>query len=263
MPSSTYYPPGGLSNTNHPPITHNQLCISLSDPTLVAAEARLSQMARQRKQEQAANSIYQRRAAEDLQDLRQGAHAKFNPFGSPTSASQGNDVKTAMRYLAKIKSVCTVTFRKPRYLSTGVCAPPSYIFLYDALETIRSTHSLNSLATSGVDDTFFTVDEYIHVSNLPPLASEAFREELYIRGYLKRPDQDDRPLRWPRCIFVPRLFRVLHNRCSKQVRGCTRFLQKPSTPVSKGHWPARRTYSCRSAQGWHNLLCAMRTLLTP
>ncbi|KAG0709443.1 hypothetical protein DFH29DRAFT_231130 [Suillus ampliporus] len=230
MPSNTYYPPGGLSNANHPPITHNQLCISLSDPNLVAAEARLSKMACQREQQQAVNSIYQRdrdartlkadgadrRAAEDLQDLRQGAHAKFDPLETLKSASQSHDVKTVMRYLAKIRSVCTVAFGKPGSLSTGVCAPPSYVLLSDALETIKSIHSLK-LATSGADDTFFTVDEYIHVFNLPPLASEAFREELYILGYIKRPDQEDRPLRWPRRIFVPRLFRALYNRCRKQV----------------------------------------------
>ncbi|KAG2125310.1 hypothetical protein DEU56DRAFT_759347 [Suillus clintonianus] len=186
MPSDACYPPGNLSNTNHPPITHNQLCISLSEPTLAATEAIIShQMRRQRKQEQAMNSSH-----------RPG--------------------KTAMRYLTKIRSFCTITFTKP----VSLCAPPPHIFLSEALETI---HSLSSLAATDVDDT-------IHVSNLPLLASEAFREELYVRGYLERPDQDNRLLRRPWCIVRPRLLRVFHNRWPKQVTAVPVSSRSPQHP---------------------------------
>ncbi|KAG1718408.1 hypothetical protein EDB19DRAFT_915241 [Suillus lakei] len=61
-------------------------------------------------------------------------------------------------------------------------------------------HSLSSLTTID-EDTFFTADEPIHVSNLPPLASEA----------------DNRLLHQPRCIAIPRLLQVLRNRWPKEV----------------------------------------------
>ncbi|KAG2126828.1 hypothetical protein DEU56DRAFT_903368 [Suillus clintonianus] len=193
MPSDACYPPDDLSNTNHPPITHNQLCISLPKPTLATTEAiSLHQMRRQRKQEQAMNSSH-----------RPG--------------------KTAMRYLTKIRSFCAITFTKPGSL----CAPPSHIFLSDALETI---HTLSSLVATDADDTFVTADELIHVSNLPLLASEAFREELYVRGYLERPNQDNRLLCQPWCIVRPRLLQVFHNRRPKQVAAVPVSSRSPQHP---------------------------------
>ncbi|KAG2358516.1 hypothetical protein BDR07DRAFT_1379343 [Suillus spraguei] len=120
---------------------------------------------------------------------------------------------TAIRYLTKIR---TIAFGKPRSISTN-CAQSSYNFLSDTLETIVTVHSLSSLATTDVDDTFVTANELIHVSNLAPLASEVVREELYILGYLKRPKQDNRFLHKSRCTVILRLFQVLHHRWPKQV----------------------------------------------
>lgn len=121
--------------------------------------------------------------------------------------------ETAIRYLTKI---WTVAFGKPGFFSTN-CAQPSYTFPPDAPETVITIHSLSSLATTDADDTFVTADELIHVFNLAPLASEVIKEELYIRGYLKRPDQDNRFLRKPRCIVVPLPLQVLRDRWPKQV----------------------------------------------
>lgn len=158
-------------------------CISLYDSTLGTTEVfTLPQVTRQRKQEEAINS--NRRPGE-----------------------------TPMRYLTKI---CTSAFGKLGSLSTN-CDQPSYNCLSDALETIITIHSFSSLATTDADDTFVTADDFIHVSNLSPLASEVVREELYIRGYLKRPNQGNHFLRHPQCIVVSRLLQVLHDRWPKQV----------------------------------------------
>ncbi|KAG1725767.1 hypothetical protein EDB19DRAFT_1833707 [Suillus lakei] len=253
MPSDTYYPPDGLSNTNRPPITHSQLCISLSGSIITTAEGLTLRKMLQRKQEQVMNPNYRpgKTAMRYLTKIRLSCTIAFAKSGSlsancppPACIPLSNSIiattealtlhqmvrqrkneqvmnsnhrpgKTAMRYLTKIRSFCTIAFAKPGSLSAN-CAPPSYAFLSGALETIMTIHSLSSLTT--IDkDTFFTADELIHVSNLPPLASEAVREELYIRGYLKRPDQDNRLLHQPRCIVIPRLLQVLRNRWPKQV----------------------------------------------
>jgi hypothetical protein len=185
-----------LSATCAPPA-----CISLSDLTIGTTQVfTLPQVARQRKQKEPMNSNY-----------RPG--------------------ETTMRYFTKI---CTIAFGKPGSLSTN-CAQPSYNCASDVLETIITTHSFTSSATADADDTFITADELsvslcsvlfshayihrrsIHVSNLAPLASEVVREELYIRGYLKRPEQDNPFFCLPRCIVVPRLLQVLHGRWLKQV----------------------------------------------
>ncbi|KAG1774124.1 hypothetical protein EV702DRAFT_1200621 [Suillus placidus] len=266
MPSDTYYPPGGLININHPPIIHNQLCISLSDPTLVTTELlTLRQVAHRRKQEETVNSNYQpgTTAMRYLTKIKSfctislGKHRSFSAncaspacislsdstlgttkvFTLPQVARQRKQEEairnsnyrlgeTAMQFLTKI---CTIAFGKPGTLSTN-CTQPSYNFLSDALETIITIHSLSSLATADAGDTFVTADELIHVSNLAPLASEAIREELYIRGYLSRPDQDNRFLRQPLCIVVPRLLQVLHDRWPKQVASVPVSSKSPQRP---------------------------------
>lgn len=202
--------------THRSPSANSSLpaCISLYHSTLETTEVfTLPQVARQRKQEEAINS--NRRPGE-----------------------------TPMRYLTKI---CTSAFGKLGSLSTN-CDQPSYNFLSDALETIVTIHSFSSLATTDADDTFVTADDLsvslcpvlfchayryrrsIHVSNLSPLASEVVREELYTRGYLKRPNQGNRFLRHPRCIVVPRLLQVLHDRWPKQVAAVPVSSKNPQHP---------------------------------
>lgn len=133
--------------------------------------------------------------------------------------------ETAMRYLTKIR---TIAFAKPGSISTN-CAQPSYDFLSDTLEAI-TVHSLSSLAMTDVDDTFVTANELIHVSNLAPLASEVVREELYIRGYLKRSKQDDRFPRKSRCIVVLRLLQVLHHSWPKHIAAVPLSSKSPQRP---------------------------------
>lgn len=280
MPSDAYCPPGGL--INHPPI-HNQLCISLSDPTPVTTKLLNSrQVAHQRKQEEAVNSKYQpsTNAMRFLTKIRSFCTISFVTHRSPSANSslpacislyhstlETTEVftlpqvarqrkqeeainsnrrpgETPMRYLTKI---CTSAFGKLGSLSTN-CDQPSYNFLSDALETIVTIHSFSSLATTDADDTFVTADDLsvslcpvlfchayryrrsIHVSNLSPLASEVVREELYTRGYLKRPNQGNRFLRHPRCIVVPRLLQVLHDRWPKQVAAVPVSSKNPQHP---------------------------------
>lgn len=262
MPSDAYCPPGGL--INHPPI-HNQLCISLSDPTPVTTKLlNLHQVAHQRKQEEAVNSKYQpsTNAMRFLTKIRSfctisfGTHRSLSAnssspacislydstlgttevFTLPQVARQCKQEEaidsnhrpgvTPMQYLTKI---CTSAFWKLGSLSTN-CDQPSYNFLSDALETIITMHSFSSLATTDADDTFVTADDFIHVSNLSPLASEVVREELYIRGYLKRPKQGNRFFRHPRCIVVPRLLQVLHDRWPKQVAAVPVSSKNPQHP---------------------------------
>ncbi|KAG1881066.1 hypothetical protein F4604DRAFT_1746195 [Suillus subluteus] len=260
MPSDTYYPPSDLINIDHPPIIRNHLCISLSNPTLVTTELlTLRQVAHQRKQKEAVNSNYQlgTNAMRFLTKIRSfctisfGKHGSLSANGAPPACISLSDLtlgttevfslpqvarqckqeamnsnyrpgETAMRYLM------TIAFRKPGSLSPN-CAQPSYNFLSDAPETIIIIHSVSSLATTDADDTFVTADEYIHVPNLAPLASEVVREELYIRGYLKRPDKDSRFLRQPRRIVILRLLQVLHDCWPKQVAAV------PISPKSPQH----------------------------
>ncbi|KAG1795110.1 uncharacterized protein HD556DRAFT_392857 [Suillus plorans] len=262
MPSNAYCPPGGL--INHHPI-HNQLCISLSDPTPVTTKLlNLRQVAHQRKQEEAVNSKYQpsMNAMRFLTKIRSFCTISFGTHGSlsanssspacislydstlgttevftlPQVARQRKQEEainsnhrpgvTPMRYLTKI---CTSAFGKLGSLSTN-CDQPSYNFLSDALETIITIHSFSSLATTDADDTFVTADDFIHVSNLSPLASEVVREELYIRGYLKRPKQGNHFFRHPRCIVVPRLLQVLHDRWPKRVAAVPVSSKNPQHP---------------------------------
>ncbi|KAG1860642.1 hypothetical protein DFJ58DRAFT_744378 [Suillus subalutaceus] len=263
MPSDTYYPPSDLINIDHLPIIRNHLCISLSNPTLVTTELlTLRQVAHQRKQKEAVNSNYQlgTNAMRFLTKIRSfctisfGKHGSLSANGAPPACISLSDLtlgtsevfslpqvarqckqeamnsnyrpgETAMRYLTKI---CTIACRKPGFPPPN-CVQPSYNFLSDAPETIIIIHSVSSLATTDADDTFVTADEYIHVPNLAPLASEVVREELYIRGYLKRPDKDSRFLRQPRCIVIPRLLQVLHDRWPKQVAAI------PVSPKSPQH----------------------------
>ncbi|OJA13097.1 hypothetical protein AZE42_09328 [Rhizopogon vesiculosus] len=181
-----------------------------------------------------------RQVAGDLQDVKQGGQAKFDTMETFTPASKAVNIKTGIRYLARIRSFYAVTFGKPDLLSASIYAPPSYILLSDMLDTITNTRSLISLATSDSDDTVHTVNDTIRVSSLLPLASEAFREELYIRGYLKRPDHENRFLRWLRrtflrwlrYTFVPWVLRVVHNYRPKQVTvvdsAASRYPRHPS-----------------------------------
>lgn len=268
MPSDTYYPPGGLININHPPIIHDQLCISLPDPTLVTTELlTLRQVGHQHKQEETVNSNYQpgTTAMRYLTKIKSfctisfGKHGSFSAncaspacislsdstlgttkvFTLPQVARQRKQEEAmnsnhrpgeaAMQYLTKI---CTIAFGKLGSLSTN-CAQPPHNFLSDALETIITIHSLSSLGTTDAGDTFVTADELIHVSNLAPLASEAIREELYIRGYLSRPDQYNRFLRQPRCIVIPRLLQVLHDRWPKQVAAVPVSFKIPQRPSAQ------------------------------
>lgn len=165
MPSAAYYPSGGLSNTNTS-ISCDQLCISLSGPTLATAEANLRNMARQPiKCNQVAASYRHRRnahvpeierpyrrAAEDLQDVRKEGQVKF---GTDKSFRSASNVKTG---LARTRSFCTAS-GKPGPLSASLCASPSYVILSDVLQTMTNTRSLRSLATSDSDDTFYTANE--------------------------------------------------------------------------------------------------------
>lgn len=161
-------PVGGLSNTNHPSISRDQLCITLPDPTLVAPEANLPRMTPQRTihdHELAMNSDYRRglnidvpaidgadrRATEDLQHVRHGRQVKLGPVET-LSASE-----SSMQYLTSIRSFCTAACGKPQFLSASVCVPPSYIIPSDVLETIA--HSLSASAISDSDATFYTADE--------------------------------------------------------------------------------------------------------
>lgn len=265
MPSDPHYSPGGISDINHPPIIHNQLCTSLPDPTLVTTELlTLHQVTHQRNQEEAVSLNYQpgTKAMRLLTKIRSfctisyGKHGSFfatcappacislthstigttKVFTLPQVALQRKQKEStnsnyrpgeaAMRYFTK---VCTIAFGKPGSLSTN-CAQSSYNCLSDALETITTIHSISLLATTDADDTFITADELIHVSNLAPLASEVVREELYIRGYLKRPEQDNRFLCQLRCIVVPRLLQVLHGRWPKQVSAVPVSSKSPQHP---------------------------------
>jgi hypothetical protein len=190
MPSDPHYPPGGISDINHPPITHNQLCISLPDPTLVTTELlTLHQVTHQRKQEEAVSLNYQpgTKATRFLAKIRSlctisyGKHGSFfatcapparisltdstigttKVFTLPQVARQHKEKEpmnsnyrpgeAAMRYFTK---VCTIASGK----STN-CAQTSYDCLSDALETITTIHSISLLATTDADDTFITADE--------------------------------------------------------------------------------------------------------
>ncbi|KAG2137615.1 uncharacterized protein EDB93DRAFT_1253621 [Suillus bovinus] len=253
MPSDTYYPHGGIININYPPIIHNQLCISPSDPTLVTME--LSNSRRAAHQEEAVNSNHQpgTNAMRFLAKIRSLCTISFGKHGSlpangsslacislydstlgttevftlPQVARQRKQEEamnsnhrpgeTAMRY-RYLTRICTILFGKPGPLSTN-CVRPSHNFLSDVLEATITIHSLSSLATTDADadDTFVTADELIHVSDLAPLASEVVKEELYIRGYLKRPNQGNPFLCKPQYFVVPRLLQVLHDRWPKQV----------------------------------------------
>lgn len=194
MPSDPHYPAGGISDINHPPITHNQLCISLPDPTLVTTELlTLHQVTHQRKQEEAVSLNYQHgtKVTRFLAKIRSlctisyGKHGFFvatcappacisltdstigttKVFTLPQVARQHKEKEpmnsnyrpgeVAMRYFTK---VCTIASGKPGSLSTN-CAQPSYNCLSDALETITTIHSISLLATTDADDTFITADE--------------------------------------------------------------------------------------------------------
>lgn len=262
MPSDTHYLPGGFSNINHPPIIHHQLCISLPDPTLVTTELlTLHQATHQRKQEEAVGSDDRpgTKAMRFLTKIRSFSTISYGSLSAtcapPTCISLTHSTirttkvftlpqvarrrkqkepmnsnyrpgETAMRYFTKI---CTIVFGKPGSLSTN-CAQSPYNCLTDALETIITIHSFSSFATTDADDTFITADELIHVSNLAPLASEVVRGELYIRGYLKRPEQDNRFLCQLRRIVVPRLLQVLHGRWPKQVAAVPVSSKSPQHP---------------------------------
>jgi hypothetical protein len=173
MTSYTYYPLGSLGDTKHPPIPRDQFCITLPPAAMEVNLPEMSCQRTDREQQPAGNSDYRRGrnahipkiddanrpVADDLQDVRQRDHARFNPVETLTSASQSVDVMTARQYLARIRSFFTVAFGKPECLSASICAPPSYILLSDVLEITTNTRSLDSLAASDSDDTFYTVDE--------------------------------------------------------------------------------------------------------
>jgi hypothetical protein len=194
MPLHTHYSPGGLINIGHPPIIQNQLCMSLSDPTLVTTELLTSyQVAHQRKQEEAVNSkcqpgtsamrfftkigsfcttsfgkhgpLYMNCAPPaciSLSNSTVGTTEAFTLLQVARQHKQGKSMRsnyrpgrTAIRYLTKIR---TIAFGKPGSLSTNG-AQPSSNFLSNTLETIITVHSLSSLATTNADDTFVTADE--------------------------------------------------------------------------------------------------------
>lgn len=263
IPSDTCSPPGSLSDINHPPIIHNQLSISLPDPTLVTMELlALHQVPHQRKQEEAVNQP-NTKTMRFLGKIRSFCTITYGKRGSlsttcappacislfdstigttkiltlPQMARQRKQEEsmnsnhrpgeTVMRYFTKI---CKIAFGKHGSFSTNY-AQPSYNCPSDVLETMVATHSFSTLATTNSDDTFITADGLIHVSNLAPLASEVVKEELYIRGYLKRPDQDNHFLYQLRRMVVPRLLQVLHARWPKQATAVpvsSKSLQHPS-----------------------------------
>ncbi|KAF8835509.1 hypothetical protein BDN67DRAFT_425591 [Paxillus ammoniavirescens] len=248
-----YFPPGGGTYHRHiiPP---DQLRISFSDPVLVAAEEKLREITRLKEQIPGNESVTDptqgslETPGDSCSKFETSSRAVPSIFhiesGSISRASTDHpEGLTAIKYPVKrspttrtrrtiegLKQCWRTTVRtcprSPKILVTRsliLSAPNSS---YEGPGTTAASMNANLLSTSERSSS-----EHIKCTpNLAPLASETFKEELYIRGYLRRPsnaishDSDANPM-FPNGGVSPR---VLGRRRGQIIAEQLRVLQNPT-----------------------------------
>ncbi|KAH7890879.1 hypothetical protein F5I97DRAFT_97692 [Phlebopus sp. FC_14] len=260
-----YFPPGGRTD-HHPDIPLEHLCISLSDPVLVAVEEKLRGIARRKERERTqCPAACDTTAAEKL-DVRGQVGLSTVPPATATAMtkvySDNSDCVARNRIGARdahAPSLLTVNSgQETKYLrrwwllvvptclrdpSIDDVARYPALFSLDAnlREANMATLLVDSLTSSGDN----TNEERTCVPNLAPLASQMFKEELYRRRYLKRPTprMTTAPYR-PNAGTVLTSIQVLGRQEGRVAVECLKAMQDPITlPGENEH---STYYSCES-----------------
>lgn len=193
-----YFPPGGHTHDRHT-IPPDRLHISLSDPVLVAAEERLSSTPDRSKlaivKESSARNgtnpgsalsqfgkggvFLSRRSGDDNIDPLVGENVDLIMETSTRGTSQRHSWKTGFRRAATHVSSSLDSSDE----SCDIVEVMSMSVIDVSPDRLENRYSLRKYFAP----LCLTRDLSRNGPDLAPLASEMFKEELYIRGYLKRP----------------------------------------------------------------------------
>ncbi|KAG6381720.1 hypothetical protein JVT61DRAFT_324 [Boletus reticuloceps] len=165
-----YFPPGGHTHDRHT-IPPDRLHISLSDPVLVAAEERLA-------------NVHNEQRRSKLSIIKEPSATKTAHNGSVTFLLKGdyNDIALAaepVNPLSSTQGTGPGFFWKAGFHGAAV-QDPILLDSSDIAEVMTISSVINVSPGPACKNSR-------HGPHLAPLASETFKEELYIRGYLKRP----------------------------------------------------------------------------
>ncbi|KAG9313110.1 hypothetical protein JVU11DRAFT_6560 [Chiua virens] len=187
---SLYFPPGGHTHDRYT-IPLDRLHISFSDPVLVAAEQRLSNVPIQQKQPQSST-------------IKDATATKTIKLGSVAFRLRGGIFSHRLRDHGHEPPLVGQALKA---VAAAATPGPSPVHCWNAEAQATTTPDPSSL--NSLDDDTYDICEVVtvpsdinggmghadspasessrHSPGLAPLASELFKEELFIRGYRKRP----------------------------------------------------------------------------
>ncbi|KAF8553569.1 hypothetical protein OG21DRAFT_1510015 [Imleria badia] len=182
-----YFSPGGHIHDRHT-IPPDRLHISLSDPVLVAAEERLANVPNEKRRSKV--SIIRESTARKPPHL---ASVVFHFEGEILSETLGDYNDNLFSAEAMDPSTIATSTREKdpgHFWKTGfhgaAAQSPRLLDPSDDSCDIAEVVTITLDVSLGIADNSAS-DNSRHGPDLAPLASETFKEELYIRGYLKRP----------------------------------------------------------------------------
>ncbi|KAF8448905.1 hypothetical protein L210DRAFT_3627548 [Boletus edulis BED1] len=173
--TNLYFPPGGHTHDRHT-IPPDRLHISLSDPVLVAAEERLANV--HNEQRRSKLSIIKEPGATKTAHNGSVTFLLKRDILSPRSGDY-NDIALAaepVNTLSSTQGTGPGPFWKAGFHGAAAQDP----ILLDSSD-IAEVMTISSVSPGPA------CTNSRHGPHLAPLASETFKEELYTRGYLKRP----------------------------------------------------------------------------